>query len=101
MHQATAAPVPAGPTATDRFALVADIVHTTAGIDIRAIDPTAALKDFGMDSLSMIDTMMKIEAAIQSEISDAEIARIRNLDDLLKVVDDHVQARGPVPSPAI
>lgn len=70
-----------------RFMLVAKTVELTAGFDIRAIDPTAPLKDFGLDSLSMIDTMMKIEETLGTEIPDAEIAKIRTLDDLMRVVD--------------
>jgi acyl carrier protein len=83
----TAGPAPVATAASSiaddaLIAVVAEEVGLAPG-DIRPNQAFA--RDFGLDSLDFIKLIMAVEQALQIKIDDKDAARIRMVEDLLRV----------------
>ena len=65
-------------------------------LDAAAIDPSAPLDSLGIDSLSFIEFMFKIEEEFGVAVSDADLKGIRTFGDLERQVSSSLASPGKV-----
>jgi acyl carrier protein len=78
----------------DTLARIKDLAAREFSIDPSALDPKAPLDTLGIDSLSFIEFMFKIEEEFGVSVSDEELKGIRNLADLERHVAAALAAAG-------
>jgi len=78
----------------DTLARIKDLAAREFSIDPSTLDPKAPLDTFGIDSLSFIEFMFKIEEEFGVSVSDEELKGIRNLADLERHVAAALAAAG-------
>jgi len=66
----------------DTLGRIKELAAREFSIDPATLDPKAPLDSLGIDSLSFIEFMFKIEEEFGVSVSDEELKRIRNLADL-------------------
>ena len=66
----------------DTLARIKELAAKEFSIDPAGLDPNAPIDSLGIDSLSFIEFMFKIEEEFGVSVSDEELKRIRNLADL-------------------
>ena len=67
---------------------VSEIVHQQAPDVKVAIGPTLRIsQDLGIDSLTFVDILVKIEQAFDIEFSDKELAAVQSVQDILDLVE--------------
>ncbi|MBO7126334.1 acyl carrier protein [bacterium] len=66
---------------------IADIVKSHLALDESVhITPETSLKDMKIDSLDVVEIIMKIEDAFEIEIPDEKLKEFRNLGDIAEYV---------------
>ena len=69
------------------------------GIDPTRLGPEASLRDdLGLSSLEAVTLLMALEDELDLEISDDEVAGLRVVGDLVRLIDGKLAARAAVPS---
>jgi acyl carrier protein len=66
----------------DTLARIRELAAQEFSIDSGALDPAAPLDTLGVDSLSVIEFMFKVEEEFDVSVSDDELKNIRTLADL-------------------
>lgn len=64
-------------------------------LDVDADDVTMEtniLDDLGADSLDVVDLVMNLEEAFDTEIPDDEIEELKTVGDVVHYIDEHVKA---------
>jgi acyl carrier protein len=78
----------------DTLARIKDMAAKEFSLDPGALDPTAPLDSIGVDSLSFIEFMFKIEEEFGVSVSDEDLKGIKTLADLERHVAAAVAASG-------
>jgi acyl carrier protein len=78
----------------DTLARIKDLTFKELALDPASIDPHAPLADLGVDSLTLIEFMFKIEDEFGVKVSDEELRSITCLADLERHVAASLQAAG-------
>ena len=78
----------------DTLARIKDLAAKEFSIDPTGLDPTAPLDTFGIDSLSFIEFMFKIEEEFGVSVSDEDLRSIKTLADLERHVAAALAAAG-------
>lgn len=63
-------------------------------LDANALDPKAPIDSLGIDSLSFIEFMFKVEEEFGVSVSDEDLKSIRNLGDLERHIAAALSAAG-------
>lgn len=82
------------PSPMDTLARIKDLAAREFSINADGLDPKAPLDTLGIDSLSFIEFMFKIEEEFGVSVSDEELKRIRTLADLERHVAAALAAAG-------
>ena len=68
------------------------LISEQLGVDEAEITPSASFADdLGADSLDQVELVMALEEAFDLEISDADVERIRTVQDALDYVEKHAK----------
>jgi acyl carrier protein len=78
----------------DTLARIKDLAAKEFSIDPQGLDPAAPLDTFGIDSLSFIEFMFKIEEEFGVSVSDEDLRSIKTLADLERHVAAALAAAG-------
>lgn len=78
----------------DTLARIKDLAVKELSLDPAKIDPNAPLADLGVDSLTFIEFMFKIEDEFGVKVSDDDLRGIKCLADLEKHVATALQSPG-------
>ena len=78
----------------DTLARIKDMAAREFSIDPNGLDPNAPLDTLGVDSLSFIEFMFKIEEEFGVSVSDQDLKSIKTLSDLERHVAAAVAAAG-------
>ena len=78
----------------DTLARIKDMAAREFSIDPGGLDPAAPLDTLGVDSLSFIEFMFKIEEEFGVTVSDEDLKSIKTLADLERHVGAAVAAAG-------
>jgi acyl carrier protein len=78
----------------DTLARIKDLACKEFSLDANALDPTAPLDTLGIDSLSFIEFMFKIEEEFGVSVSDEDLKGIKTLRDLERHVGAALSAAG-------
>ena len=78
----------------DTLGRIKELAAKEFSINPDGLDPKAPLDALGIDSLSFIEFMFKIEEEFGVSVSDEELKRIRNLADLERHVAAALAAAG-------
>ena len=78
----------------DTLARIKEMAAKEFSIDPAGLDPNAPLDSFGVDSLSFIEFMFKIEEEFGVSVSDEDLKSIKTLADLERHVAAAVAAAG-------
>lgn len=70
----------------DTLARIRELAAKEFSIDPDGLDPKAALDTLGIDSLSFIEFMFKIEEEFGVTVSDEDLKGIKTLSDLERLV---------------
>jgi len=78
----------------DTLARIKDLAVRELSLDAAKIDPNAPLADIGVDSLTFIEFMFKVEDEFGIKVSDDDLRSIKCLADLERHIAASVQAAG-------
>jgi acyl carrier protein len=78
----------------DTLARIKDMAAKEFSIDPGGLDPTAPLDSLGIDSLSFIEFMFKVEEEFGVSVSDEDLRSIKTLADLERHVGAALAAAG-------
>jgi len=78
----------------DTLARIKDLASKEFSLDAGALDPAAPLDSLGIDSLSFIEFMFKIEEEFGVSVSDEDLKGIKTLADLERYVAAALAAAG-------
>ncbi len=78
----------------DTLARIKDLAAKEFSIDPNALDPKAPLDTLGIDSLSFIEFMFKVEEEFGVSVSDEDLKSIKTLADLERHVAGALAAAG-------
>jgi len=78
----------------DTLARIKDLAIKELALDPAKIDPNAPLVELGIDSLTFIEFMFKIEDEFGVKVSDEDLRSIKCLADLERHVTAAVQGAG-------
>ena len=78
----------------DTLARIKDLAAKEFSIDASGLDPAAPLDTLGIDSLSFIEFMFKVEDEFGVKVSDEDLRSIKCLADLERHVAASLQAIG-------
>ena len=78
----------------DTLARIKDMAAKEFSIDPASLDPAAPLDSLGIDSLSFIEFMFKVEEEFGVSVSDDELKGIRTLADLERHVASALATAG-------
>jgi len=78
----------------DTLARIKDLAAKEFSIDASGLDPAAPLDTLGIDSLSFIEFMFKIEEEFGVTVSDEDLKGIKTLADLERHVAAALTAAG-------
>ncbi|HUN69091.1 MAG TPA: acyl carrier protein [Burkholderiales bacterium] len=78
----------------DTLARIKDLAVRELSLDAAKIDPNAPLADIGVDSLTFIEFMFKVEDEFGVKVSDDDLRSIKCLADLERHIAASVQAAG-------
>ena len=76
----------------DTLGRIKDLASKEFSLDAAALDPAAPLDSLGIDSLSFIEFMFKIEDEFGVKVSDEDLRNIKCLADLERHVAASLQA---------
>jgi len=78
----------------DTLARIKDLAGKEFSLDAQALDPAAPLDKLGIDSLSFIEFMFKVEEEFGVSVSDENLKGIKTLADLERHIVDALAAAG-------
>jgi acyl carrier protein len=78
----------------DTLARIKDLAVREYSLDADKIDPNAPLEDIGMDSLTLIEFMFKVEDEFRVKVSDEDLRSIRCFADLERHIAASLQVAG-------
>ena len=78
----------------DTLARIKDLATRELSLDPAKIDPNAPLADLGVDSLTFIEFMFKVEEEFGVAVSDEDLKGIKTLADLERHVASALAAAG-------
>ena len=78
----------------DTLARIKDLASKEFSLDAKALDPAAPLDKLGIDSLSFIEFMFKVEEEFGVSVSDEQLKGIKTLADLERLVGAALAAAG-------
>jgi acyl carrier protein len=78
----------------DTLNRIKDLASKEFSLDAAALDPKAPLDTLGIDSLSFIEFMFKVEEEFGVSVSDEDLKGIRTLADLERHVATALAAAG-------
>ena len=78
----------------DTLGRIKDLASKEFSLDASALDPAAPLDSLGIDSLSFIEFMFKIEEEFGVSVSDDDLKGIKTLGDLERHVAAALAAAG-------
>ena len=78
----------------DTLARIKDMAAKEFSIDPAGLDPAAPLDSLGIDSLSFIEFMFKVEEEFGVSVSDEDLRSIKTLADLERHVGAALAAAG-------
>ena len=78
----------------DTLARIRELAAKEFSVDSGALDPSAPLDTLGIDSLSFIEFMFKVEEEFDVIVSDEELQSIRTLAELERHVASALAAAG-------
>jgi acyl carrier protein len=78
----------------DTLARIKHLAVKELSLDAAKVDPTAPLADIGMDSLTLIEFMFKVEDEFGVKVSDEDLRSITCLADLERHIAAALQAGG-------
>ena len=78
----------------DTLARIKELAAKEFSIDPKGLDPAAPLDSLGVDSLSFIEFMFKIEEEFVISVSDEDLKSIKTLADLERQVAAALAAAG-------
>ena len=78
----------------DTLARIKDLAAKEFSIDPAKLDPAASLDSLGVDSLSFIEFMFKVEEEFGVSVSDDELKTIKTLADLERHVAAAIASKG-------
>jgi acyl carrier protein len=78
----------------DTLTRIKDLAIKELSLDAGKLDPNAPLADLGIDSLTFIEFMFKIEDEFGVKVSDEDLRGIKCLADLERHVAASLQAAG-------
>jgi len=78
----------------DTLGRIKDLAGKEFSLDANALDPAAPLDSLGIDSLSFIEFMFKIEEEFGVSVSDEDLKGIKTLGDLERYVAAALVAAG-------
>ena len=78
----------------DTLARIKDLAAKEFSIDPGGLDPSAPLDTLGIDSLSFIEFMFKVEEEFGISVSDESLKGIKTLADLERHVTSALSAAG-------
>lgn len=78
----------------DTLARIKDLAAKEFSIDANGLDPAAPLDTLGIDSLSFIEFMFKVEEEFGVSVSDEDLRSIKTLADLERHVAAALAAAG-------
>ena len=70
---------------------VKQIIVEQLVVELSEVIPTATLDDLGADSLDKVELTMALEESFEIEISDADVDKIRTVQDVIDAVTLHVK----------
>ena len=77
----------------DTLARIRQLAGQEFSINAEGLDPKAPLDALGIDSLSFIEFMFKVEEEFGVSVSDEELKSIKTLSDLERHVEASLKAR--------
>ena len=80
----------------DTLARIRQLAAKEFSINPDALDPNAPLESLGIDSLSFIEFMFKVEEEVSVSVSDEDLKGIKTLSDLERHVAAALTAAGKV-----
>jgi acyl carrier protein len=78
----------------DTLARIKELASQEFSLDAQALDPAAPLDKLGIDSLSFIEFMFKVEEEFAVSVSDEDLKSIKTLGDLERHVAAALAACG-------
>ena len=78
----------------DTLSRIKDLAARELSLDAAKIDPNAPLDTLGVDSLSFIEFMFKVEEEFGVTVSDEDLRKIRCFADLERHLAASLQAAG-------
>ena len=78
----------------DTLARIKDLATKELALDPTKLDPNAPLADLGVDSLTFIEFMFKVEDEFGVKVSDEDLRGIKCLADLERHVAASLQSAG-------
>jgi len=78
----------------DTLSRIKDLAVKELSLDPAKLDPQAPLTDLGVDSLTFIEFMFKVEDEFGVKVSDEDLRQIKCLADLERHVAASLQAAG-------
>jgi len=78
----------------DTLSRIKDLAVKELSLDAGKIDPNAPLADIGVDSLTFIEFMFKVEDEFGVKVSDDDLRSIKCLADLERHIAASLQATG-------
>jgi acyl carrier protein len=73
---------------------VTELISRASGVPVPAIKPEAKLSDLDMESLEKLECVLSLEDALQVEIKEDDLWRLKTVQDVIDAV------RRVMPSPA-
>ena len=70
---------------------VKQIIAEQLSIELSEVVPTITLDDLGADSLDKVELTMALEEAFDIEIGDADVDKIRTVQDVIDCINSHVK----------
>lgn len=74
---------------------VRKLIASELDIDPEKLDPSLPLQDLGIDSLTVMECLFKIEDEFKITVSDANNLTVSTLQDIANMVDALVAAKAP------
>ena len=74
------------PEKQEIFNMVADIIATSLHIEKERVHIDSTLEDFGVDSLSMVEIILKLEEQFNIEIDDEKAEQLVNVREVVDYI---------------
>ena len=71
--------------------MVKQIIAEQLSVELSEAVPNVTLDDLGADSLVKVELTMALEEAFDIEIGDADVDKIRTVQDVIDAVNSHVK----------